>query len=214
MVKCLVSVLLLCCMLMATGCAATVTALRHKDLDVQTQMSKSVFLDPTVNKADSNIYVRLTNTTAVNMDDMAPLLVARLQSKGMNVVADASQAHYILQINVLSIGMMDKSALEKNMNLGFGGVVVGATIGALAAPSGHGWGGAGVGGLIWSIGEVISGTLVKEVNYSMITDLQITEGRKVHNTRIGSTATQVNLEFEEAYPSLRDQLVESIVGMF
>jgi hypothetical protein len=33
---------------LVAGCTATITILKHKDLDVQTRMSGTIFLDPVV----------------------------------------------------------------------------------------------------------------------------------------------------------------------
>src|SRR6266404_1855191 len=44
------------------GCAATQVALSKKDLDVQTKMSESVFLDP-VSPDKMSIYLKIRNTS-------------------------------------------------------------------------------------------------------------------------------------------------------
>ena len=74
------------------------------------------------------------------------------------------------------------------------------------------------GGLLGGIIETVSGAFVKDVTYSIITDLQISErnggGWKRYQTRVLSTANKVNLEFTEAQPNLEKGLIASISGLF
>ena len=102
---------------------------------------------------------------------------------------------------------------------------------------------AGIGGLLGGAGELIAGSLVKDVTYSMITDVQIMERTdaavaqsvqsnlqqgtrtrvvqssestskwKKYQTRIASTANKVYLEFSEALSQLQEQLAKSIAGI-
>lgn len=228
--------------LILSGCAATTTALRYKDLDVQTKMSNSIFLDP-VAPAERTLFVQIRNTSdkpfALEGD-----VLNRLTQKGYKIVQDPKQATYILQANILSVGMVDESALEKSTLAGFGGVAVGAGVGALLGGS-QGVEGAIIGGLVVGAVEVIAGSLTKVVTYAVITDIQISEktmsgvsedfksqlqqgsanttvtqqtsrstNRKQYQTRIASSARQVNLKFQEAFPALRSGLVDAIGGLF
>lgn len=213
--SCHVLLLLALLVFLLSGCAATTTALRHKDLEVQGQMSSSIFLDPGA-KTQGPIYVQVGNTTGQLMDDFAPMLIELLHDKGYRVVDDPAKAELILQVNLLSVGEMSTSALEKHTGMGFGGAAVGATVGALVASSGHEWVGAGIGGLAMAVGEIITGTMVKAVEYGMISDVQLTLAHtgQVYQTRVGSHAVQVNLTFAEAYPALRDNQLGIISGLF
>lgn len=228
--------------LLLGGCAATTTALRYKDLDVQTKMSNSVFLDPVApNQRTIFVQVRNTSDKPFNIQND---IIGHLVAKGYKVVQDPNKATYILQANVLSVGMVDESALEKSTLAGFGGVAAGAGVGALLGGSRAG-AGAVVGGLAMGAAEAIAGSLTKVVTYAVITDVQISERtkgavseqfssrlrqgsadtnvtqttsstthRKEYQTRIASSARQVNLKFNEAYPHLRQGLVNAISGLF
>jgi hypothetical protein len=104
--------------------------------------------------------------------------------------------------------------------------------------------GAGIGGLAGGIAEGIAGSLVKDVTYSIVTDLMISEKssevvtqtvqsdlrqgkgskiiqkseskekRKRYQTRVLSTANKVNLKFEEAVIPIVQGLTRSIAGIF
>ncbi len=229
--------------LLLAGCAATTTALRYKDLDVQTKMSATIFLDP-VPPSERTIFIQIRNTTDKPLLDLHQQIAAAIAAKGYRVVADPRKAHYMLQANVLQVGRIDQSALERATAAGFGGTIAGAAIGALLGGDRAG-AGAVVGGLAAGTAEVIAGSLVKVVTYSIITDVQISErvrgpvsqefssalrqgtarttikqrtSSSVHwkryQTRIVSFARQVNLEFQEALPYLKQGLVNSLSGLF
>lgn len=49
------------------GCAATMTAVEHRELKVETQMSESVFLD-VENRAERSVYLDIRNTSDQRFD--------------------------------------------------------------------------------------------------------------------------------------------------
>lgn len=227
--------------LLLAGCAATTTALRYKDLDVQTKMSDSIFLDP-VPPQQKTIFVQIRNTTDKRLN-IESQIKGVLAAKGYKILTDPNRAHFILQANILQVGRTDQSALERSRSAGYGGVVLGAGVGALLGGS-HAWQGAAIGGLVGGAAEAISGSLTKVVWYSMITDVQLAErvkgavsqqfksrlkqgtsttvtqttasttNLKKYRTRIVSSARKVNLEFQEALPHLEQGLINSISGLF
>lgn len=141
-----------------TGCAATMTALEHKDLRVQTHLSDSIFLDIENQKARSvHLYIR--NTSGQSIDIVGPIVQA-LQQRGYTVTADPRSAFYLLQGNIRYVGQAD---LRQTLTAGYGGPVLGAAIGALA---GRDLLGVGVGALTGTALELVAGTLVKDVTYN------------------------------------------------
>lgn len=237
----LAAVALLALAVLLAGCAATYTGLRYKDLKVQNRMSASIFLDP-VPPAQRTVYIQVRNTSDKPFD-LQNEVAAAVAAKGYKVVNDPTKAHYILQANVLSVGLTDESALEKATAAGFGGTVAGAAIGGLLGGS-RAVEGAVIGGLAGAAAEMVSGTLVKVNTYMVITDLQISERAKTgvseefdsnlkqgtgntvvkqktsrstqwkkYQTRIVSSARQTNLTFQEAYPALRDGIAKAIAGI-
>lgn len=230
-----------------SGCAATQVAISKRNLDVQTKMSDTVFLDP-VGTDKKTIFLQIRNTSDkpdLSVDDE---VAAALVAKGYRVEANPDEAHYILQANILQVGKTAPTAMEAAINQGYGvsaagGALLGAGIGYAGGSSGRGIAAAG---LVGALAEGIAGAAVKDVYFSMITDLQIKErisgngkarvdsqhnlrqgnsgssqvtyaedsSYKAYQTRIGSTANKVNLEFEEALPELKRGLVNSIAGLF
>ena len=228
------------------GCAATQTAIKYSELDVQTQMSASIFLRP-ASPADRSAFLQIKNTSDKPDLDIAVDLAAAVQAKGYQLVADPNQAFYQLQVNVLNASKTSLAALDAARGAGFGGPLAGMAAGALVAGAGGGqlWKGMLVGGLVGGAAEVITGAMVKAVTFGVATDVQISEraqvpvaervdsqlpqgtatvvsqasatttgGYKTYQTRVISSATRVNLAWEEASPQLRSGLVQSISGLF
>lgn len=224
-----------------TGCAATKLALEKKDLDVQTKMSDTVFLDP-VSSDKKNVYVQVRNTSDQQSLSIKNDLVNDLNLKGYQVKQNPDDAHYLLQVNLLQAGKTDPAAAKNALVSGFGGAVSGVLIaGATNNTSTQGLAAAG---LLGAGIELAANALVKDVTYSLITDIQVSEKRRgnvtskatqslrqgnsgttelvyenvsdrmKYQTRIVSTANQVNLDFEDAVPELKTKLVSSISGLF
>jgi hypothetical protein len=238
-------VLLLLPLTLAYGCAATQVALQYKDLDVQTKMSATIFLPP-VSPDKKTLWVDVRNTSDKDLD-LAPLS-GLIAARGYRIVTNPDEANYRLQVNVLYVGKADPAAIEKSLYAGWGGPLAGTAAGAIAgagigrSPAGVGIG-AGVGALVGGAAELISGSLVKKVTYTMITDVQLSEksatpvaqtqvanvqqgtatsvnqtvaeqsGWRLYQTRVASTAVKVNLEFEEARSPLTQGLLRSLSGV-
>ncbi len=223
-----------------SGCAATQVALEHKDLDVQTKMSNTIFLNP-VPPSEQTVYVQFKNTSdkTLNVAALEQEIDANLTNQGYRIVP-YNQAHYMLQINVLSVGKMAEAAAKQSLSNGFGGAAFGAAAGGVIGQS---WTGAGAGALVGGAIGLVADSLVKNTTYAMITDVQVAERSKQavqqqtnanlqqgtsttttqqisgeghwidYRTRIVSTANQVNLSFDKALPVLQGQLVHSLSGI-
>ena len=147
---------------------------------------------------------------------IASPLKASFQAQGYRVTSSPATAHYVLQVNVLSASKMSKSASEKALGGGFGSAAAGGLTGAaLGSFSGNG-NVALAGGLVGGVAGLVADSLVKDVNYTLITDIQIAEKGHAERfkTRIVSNANQVNLSFAKAKPLLERGLVHTLVGIF
>lgn len=173
--------------LVLSGCAATHVAISKRDLDVQTKMSATIFLDP-VSADKRSVYVQVRNTSDQQGFDMEPVVVGAIRAKGYQIVNDPDQATYVLQANVLQVGKIDPSAAEAALRAGYGGAggamsgaLAGAAAGGLTSPSGRG---ALAGALIGGAINLVANAAVKDVYYSVTTDIQIKE-----RNRNGKTTT-------------------------
>ena len=90
------------------GCAATQLAIEKRNLDVQTKMSDTIFLDP-VGPDKKTVFIDVKNTSDKEVD-IASDIARDIAGRGYKVVQDPNQAHYLLQANILSVGKMDPSA--------------------------------------------------------------------------------------------------------
>lgn len=76
-------------------------------------------------------------------------------------------------------GKADPSALRESLYGGYGGALAGAMGGAAVGGVTHGLGGMaigmGIGGLVCGVGELVAGSLVKDVTFTIVTDLMIPE---------------------------------------
>ena len=224
---------------MLYGCAATQVALEKKNLDVQTKMSDSIFLDP-VGPSKRTVFLQVRNTSDKQELNVQDAVRNSILSKGYKVLDDPELAHYLLQVNILQAGKTDPAAARDALLSGFGGAVAGVTAGAAMGSSGKGLAAAGlIGGAV----ELVANSLVKDVTYSVITDIQISEkakgkvitssnhqlkqgnsgstsvqyseegDKKRYQTRIVSTANKMNLTFDEALAELQKGLAGSISGL-
>ncbi len=163
------------------GCAAVHTSIAKKDLDVQTKMSDTVFLDP-VGPDKKTIYVDIRNTSDKSNFDIHGSIVRNLQAKGYTVTSDPDRAHYWLRANVLSVDKASPTAAESALHAGYGGALTGAAVGAATGGAIGGWSGAGIGGLAgaaaFGIAETVADAYVKDVTYMAITDVEIAEKAK------------------------------------
>lgn len=154
------------------GCAATQTALEHHTLETNSKLSKTIFLDP-VAANQKTIFVAIKNTSEERLDLMKPLAAA-LTANGYRVVNNPNQAHYLLQANILKVGKMSRSASQNALGGGYGSALAGAATGAAIGSFGNSntmIGGGIAGGLV----GLAADSLVKDVNYTVITDVQISE---------------------------------------
>ena len=220
------------------SCSTMHTVISKRNLDVQTKMSDTIWLEPAAAN-EKTVFIQIRNTSGKNLN-IEQKITNILASKGYRIVNDPSEAKYWLQANILKV---DKVNLD-NEN-GFSDAVLGAGIGGVlgaqrsgGAYTAIGWGLAGA-----AIGT-LADALVDDTAYAMVTDILITEktGRNVqtatrnsvkqgnsgsmtstssgtsnmekYSTRVLSTANQVNLNFNSAIPILEDELGKVVGGIF
>ncbi|PHI28480.1 complement resistance protein TraT [Budvicia aquatica] len=227
--------------LVLSGCGAMNTAIKKRNLDVKTQMSQTIWLEPSSQKT---VFIQVKNTSDRDMSGLKERIATDISSKGYQVVNDPDAAHYWIQANILKAEKMDLRDSQKFLNQGYEGAMMGAALGAGITAYNSSSGGAILGvGLVSGVIGLAADAMVEDVNYTMITDVQISErtktsvttdniavlrqgtsGAKIqsstesgnqnkYQTRVVSNANKVNLVFEEAQPILEEQLSKSIVNI-
>ncbi|AYQ56095.1 conjugal transfer protein TraT [Bathymodiolus thermophilus thioautotrophic gill symbiont] len=221
-----------------TSCAIT-TMIKKSDLDTQTKMSSTLFLEP-VSQDKRVVFISIRNTSDKKLN-IVTRIKNTLIARGYVLTQNPDDAHFMLQANVLKVGKSDARASDDALSGGFGGALLGSAL------SGNSPTAAKNATIVGGIVGFAVDAMVSDIYYTMVTDLQIRErplageivsqrqktsvdqgsgtqliqnisgGQakwKTYRTRIVSTANQVNLKFDEAIKSLEDGLVRSISGIF
>lgn len=158
-----------------TGCAAATTAVAKRQLDVQTRMTESVFLDP-VAPARRAVFVQVRNTSDRPAFDLEPAIRASIAARGYRVVDDPDEAEFVLQANVLQAGRTSRTAAENAFGGGFGSTVLGGAIGAGAGRAASEDPAVVIGGaLAGAAVAAVADAYVQDVTYSIITDVQVSQ---------------------------------------
>ena len=159
------------------GCAAVHSSIAKKDLDVQTKMSDTVFLDP-VGPDKKVVFVQIRNTSDKPLDIEGPIVTA-IAARGYRVTLNPDEAQFRLLGNVLSVAKASPTAAEATLAGGCGGVLGGSAVGAAVGGATHGWTGAALGGagggIVGGLTETVANAAVKDVTYMVVTDIEITE---------------------------------------
>ena len=224
-----------------TGCGAVTTAVKKRNLEVKTQMSETVWLEPS---SEKTVYIQVKNTSDKDMSNLQTLLANDLTAKGYKVTSSPDGAYYWVQANVLKADKMDLREAQGYLKTGYEGAAVGAALGAGITAYNSNSSGAALGvGLAAGLIGMAADAMVEDVNYTMVTDLQISERSKAkvttdniaalrqgtsgvklqtsseqgdrakYQTRVVSNANKVNLKFEEAKPVLEAQLAKSVANI-
>lgn len=185
-------ILLLLGCLMLPACAATTTAISKSELDIQTRMSDSIFLEP-LPPANRTVFVQVKNTSDRDDFSIEQDVKAAIEARGYRLVDNPSTAQYMLQANVLQAGKSSVTAAEDAFSSGFGGALFGAAVGAVGARAATKDTGSIIGGgLIGAAVESAAGAFVQDVTYTAITDIQVSE--RAMNGEIVTETFEQNLK--------------------
>lgn len=174
-----------------TGCSTATTMIEKRNLDVQSKMSDSIFLQP-VSASEKTIFLQIRNTSDRDIDyqDISNRIAASITAKGYKVVDDPDSANFMLQSNILSVAKSNKQDAYRALEAGYGGALAGGL--AVGAASGSARGAAG-GALLGAAIGVVANALVKDIYINVVTDIQIQQrakkGQKVTTTVNASSAS-------------------------
>ena len=199
------------------GCAASRMMIRHGDLDTQTEMSESVFLELR-SDLPKNVYVAEESTAGRDLT-IRPSLQRGLMESGYTLVETPDEATYIIQINHLRLAEVELSADETVEDAVSAAFAAGG--GAALAADVLGGSSKVVGGVGLAVGVLgfLLDAKTKHIAHTLTTDVLVTEtvpgaGREseptYHETRIVSGASKVNLGLEEALPAMVQGLSTSL----
>jgi outer membrane lipoprotein SlyB len=157
-----------------SGCSAMKTVVKKRNLDVQTKMSETIFLEP-VAPEQKIVYFDFRNTSDKQIDVKDQIASTFIQ-KGYKITQNPKEATYMLQGNILKVGKSDLRESQSFLNAGFGSAMGGAAVGAAATYSMNGSGRSMAAvGLAGAALGFLGDALVEDTMYVMVTDLQIRE---------------------------------------
>ncbi|MBI2780099.1 MAG: complement resistance protein TraT [Gammaproteobacteria bacterium] len=161
------------------GCAATQVALSKKDLDVQARTSTAIFVDP-VPREKRTVYLDIKSGVMEfdrrKFKQFVSEQFSQFNDNGYKIIDDPDAAQFQMVVYVLNLEKASPTAAQAALSQGYmgGAIAGGAAIGA-ATNSNSPWAGAAVGGVAGGAAELISGALVKDVTFMLVSDVQIKE---------------------------------------
>lgn len=225
-----------------TGCSATQTAIKKRNLEVSSKTSSAIILEP-VAPEKRIAYVRVRDLSGENFH-IKDALIAALQQKGIQVTQNVQKANFMLTASILQAGKTTADRASDALSAGFAGGLIGA--GASVALGGSANQAAGF-GLAGAAAGFLVDTLIDDVYYSVVVDVEMRErplegdtmvsGNIIdakeknntvvssyvkrgenynwitHQTRVVTTANKVNLKFEDAMPEIRKGLSQILSNM-
>ncbi|ELS1646451.1 complement resistance protein TraT [Escherichia coli] len=193
--------------------------------------------------SERTVFLQIKNTSDKDMSGLQGKIADAVKARGYQIMTSPDKAYYWIQANVLKADKMDLRE-SQGLSRGYEGAAVGAALGGGITAYNTGSAGTTLGvGLATGLIGMAADAMVEDINYTMITDVQIAErtrtsvrtdnvaalrqgtsGSKIqtstetgnqhkYQTRVVSSANQVNLKFEEAKPHLEDQLAKSIANI-
>lgn len=123
--------------LVLSGCGAMGTAIKKRNLDVKTQMSETIWLEPSNNRT---VYLQIKNTSDKDMSGLQAKIASAVTAKGYQVVTNPDTAGYWIQANVLKADKMDLRESQGWLSKGSGtgcavSVRTSPTAGCLSPPT-------------------------------------------------------------------------------
>ncbi|EON6158294.1 complement resistance protein TraT, partial [Escherichia coli] len=205
------------------------------------QYTSTIWLEPA---SERTVFLQIKNTSDKDMSGLQGKIADAVKARGYQIMTSPDKAYYWIQANVLKADKMDLRESQGWLSRGYEGAAVGAALGGGITAYNTGSAGTTLGvGLATGLIGMAADAMVEDINYTMITDVQIAErtrtsvrtdnvaalrqgtsGSKIqtstetgnqhkYQTRVVSSANQVNLKFEEAKPHLEDQLAKSIANI-
>ena len=194
-----------------TGCSGTYTRMAKSDMDIKTNMTKTIWLTPT-NPADTKIFIQSRNTSDnKNFSDIGRYIKVALEEKGYQITTNPKIADFTLQTNVLKAILYNNSINESTATndatiaAAGAGLLVGRknnTLTTALASAGAG------------LATMYFDAKTKDASYYVQVDIRILEGSKPYTTVLNAEASQVNLTVEEASVKIKENIANSLAGLF
>lgn len=206
----------LCMVGFLAGCNAVYTGMSKSDLAIQTKMSSTIWLNPTVPE-NTYIYVQSRNTSDnFAFNDLGNDIKKSLMLKGYLITNDPSEANFVLQTNVLKAVMVSDIANADQASSS--AMLTGAGVGFAVGTKNNNATAIGA-GLLAGLASMYIDANTRDNYYAVQTDIRITEKSKGVNTKYYTTvltvmANQVNLTPQSASAPIKEAIANSLAGLF
>lgn len=194
-----------------SGCSGTYTRMANSDLEITTNMNKTIWLNPTVPE-NTKIFVQVRNTSDnQNFNDLNGYITRALEYKGYQITTNPANANFILQANVVRAISINRSSAMDAQN---DAVIAGTGVGLAVANKNDGLAGVGA-GLAAGLATMYFDANTKDITYNVQTDIRITEGKNnAQTTMLTVNTKRVNLTPEEASAQIKQRIANSLAGLF
>ncbi len=226
------------------GCAALYTTITRSELELSTRMSDTIFLEPVSPSRRSIFLDIKNTTAVKDLDLAAALhgKIAEKGYTVVREPDQATyhlqvQTLYIGEANLTAAEAVFEEGAGAPLVEGAIAAGIGVAAG-LESPEATGV------GVVVGAASALLGWMVRDVTFTVISDIRVSErtdqgfsvreeqflrqgargsararsnyrdNRRRYEARVMSTARKANLELKEALPSLREDLAESIAGIF
>lgn len=159
------------------SCSAIHTSVAKRDLDVQTKLSTSIFVDP-VPKAQRKIYLEVRSAVMeFDRNSFRKAISKQLvnSGNGYTLTDDPEKSQYRMSVFVRNLEKTTPEAASSALGAGFQGAGIGAVA---AAATGSSYRGAAVAGLAVGLASTVANAFVQDVVYLLVADVQIKERAK------------------------------------
>jgi hypothetical protein len=159
------------------SCSAIHTSVAKRDLDVQTKLSTSIFVDPV--PADRRTIYLEVRSAVMEFDrtSFRKALSHQLvnSGNGYTLIDDPEKSQYRMSVFVRNLEKTTPEAAASALGAGFQGAGIGA---AAAAATGSSYRGAVATGLVVGLTSTVANAFVQDVMYLLVADIQIKERAK------------------------------------
>lgn len=196
-----------------TGCGAMHSVLPEGNLDFDSRMSSTVFLDSDkLSDPATKIFVRGANTSSFTDIDFQKAITDHMLARGFKLTKNSKEATFVMQANLLYFGEEDSQHTMDGM---LAGAAVGAVGGGIAKGGSGALIGAGGGALL---GAAV-GSMTNTTSIIAVTDILIEERKgktltPVAQTRLVTRVKQFNGDKPKMYELLRSKTPVQVAGQF
>ncbi len=159
---------------MLAGCSAIHTSVAKRNLDVQTKLSTSIFVDP-VPAEKRKIYLEVRSAVMeFDRNSFRKELSHQLvnSGNGYTLTDDPEKSQYRMSVFVRNLEKTTPESAASALSAGFQGAGIGAVA---AAATGSSYRGAAATGLAVGLASTVANAFVQDVVYLLVADIQIKE---------------------------------------